>query len=61
MTMQADEMKQIRKALGLTQQQLADQLGLSRVIIGLMEREQAPIERRTELSMRYLELQSLPK
>lgn len=52
--MQGDEMKALRKAAGLTQEQLADAIGLSRVTIGLMERGQAPIERRTALAVRYL-------
>ena len=54
MAMQASELKAIRKELGLTQDALADALGLSRVMIGLMERGEAAIERRTELAVHYL-------
>ena len=52
--MTGTEMGQARRKLGLTQQQLGDELHLSRVMIGLMERGDKPVERRTELSMRYL-------
>jgi len=56
--MQADELRDLRKALGLSQQELADTIGMSRKAISEMERAAAPIERRTELSMRYLALQA---
>src|SRR6218665_1620347 len=45
--MQASELKAIREGLGLSQDEMAERLGLSRVMIGLMERGQKPIERRT--------------
>ncbi|MGK6324646.1 helix-turn-helix transcriptional regulator [Sphingomonas sp. DT-51] len=54
MALQPEELKTLRKAAGLTQDQLAAAIGMSRVSIGLMERGQAPIERRTELAVRYL-------
>lgn len=52
--MQPDELKELRKALDLSQQEFADALGVSRVLVGQMERGQAPIERRTSLAARYL-------
>ena len=52
--MQGSELKAIRKALGWGQQQLADALDMSRPYIGQMERDQKPIERRTELAARWL-------
>ena len=52
--MQPDELKALRKGAGFTQGQLATAIGLSRVTVGLMERGQAPIERRTALAVRYL-------
>ncbi|MFZ2996813.1 helix-turn-helix transcriptional regulator [Sphingobium sp.] len=52
--MQPTEMRDIRKAAGLTQEQLADAIGVSRVLIGQMERGNAPIEKRTELAIRYV-------
>ena len=52
--MTAQDLKEARLKLGLTQQQLGDELHLSRVAIGLMERGTKPVVRRTDLSMRYL-------
>ena len=52
--MQGSELKAIREALGWNQQQLADALDMSRVYVGQMERDQKPIERRTELAARWL-------
>lgn len=43
-----------RRELGLTQQKLGEELGLSRRSIGAMERGEWTIARTTELSMRYL-------
>lgn len=54
--MQADEFKAVRTALGWTQQQMAEGLGISRKAIVEMEGGKAPIERRTELAVHYLEL-----
>ena len=45
---------QARLKLGLTQQGLADALGMSRVMVGLMERGERPIERRTWLAVQHL-------
>jgi len=52
--MTGEELEQARRKLGLTQQQLGDELHLSRVMVGLMERGKKPIDRRTDLAMRYL-------
>lgn len=54
MTMQGEELKALRKATGMTQADFGTAMGLSRVSIGLMERGEAPIERRTILAARYL-------
>lgn len=56
MTMQGDELRAIRKGLGWTLAQMAQQLGMSETYVGQMERGQKAIERRTELAARYLEL-----
>ena len=45
--MTGEDVKRARKARGLTQQEAADQLGISRVQLGLIERGQKPITDRT--------------
>jgi len=52
--MQPDELKALRKHAGLNQQELADKIGLRRETIGAMERDQAPIEIRTALAVRWV-------
>ena len=60
MTMQPDELKQLRKSVGLSQGELAGQLGLSQGFIGEMERGEKPIEARTALQIgQLLALQKL--
>lgn len=49
-----EELKKARQKPGLSQQELADSIGMSRVMIGLMERGEKPIEQRTELAVRCL-------
>jgi DNA-binding XRE family transcriptional regulator len=48
------ELQKARRKLGLTQKELGEELHLSRVMVGLMERGEKKVERRTELAMRYL-------
>lgn len=50
--MQPEELKILRKSAGYTQGELGDAIGLSRVTIGLMERGDAPIEKRTAIAVR---------
>ena len=52
--MTGKELKEARDKLGLTQSELADKIGMSRVMIGLMERDVQPIEKRTELAVKCL-------
>jgi len=52
--MHADELKALRRRIGMTQAHLAEALGLSIKWVGLMERGDAAIELRTELAVRYL-------
>nr|GLK21675.1 hypothetical protein GCM10017606_25020 [Microbacterium terregens] len=51
--MTADEMRAIRKGTGLSQQGIANQLGVSRKTVNEMENG-GPIDRRTELAMQAL-------
>ena len=52
--MQPKEMKALRKAARMSQAELGDAIGMSRITVGLMERGDAPIEKRTELAVRYV-------
>jgi DNA-binding XRE family transcriptional regulator len=52
--MQPNEVKVIRKGLGLSQAELGDVLGLTGQFIGMMERGVKPIEKRTAFALRYL-------
>lgn len=49
--MTGNEFKDARKNLGLSQSALANAIDMSRVMIGLMERGEKPIEKRTELAV----------
>jgi transcriptional regulator with XRE-family HTH domain len=53
--MTADELKAIRARLGLTQTAFAAQLGMTSTYVGMMEREERPIERRTALAAQHLD------
>ncbi len=57
-SMNGDQMKDARKYLRLTQEELGEIIGMSRVMIGLMERGEKSIGNRTELAVRYLVLDS---
>ena len=52
--MQPEGLKALRMEAGLSQAELAEAIGMSRVTVGLMERGEAPIEKRTELAVRYV-------
>lgn len=56
MAMQGSQLREARKRLGWTQGRMAAELDMSATFIGLMERGDRPIERRTELAVRALEL-----
>jgi len=57
--MQPDELKRLRKAMGLTQGDFAARLGLSQGFIGEMERGEKPIERRTVQAALYVQMKAL--
>jgi DNA-binding XRE family transcriptional regulator len=52
--MQGDEMKAIRTELGMTQGEFADAIGVTPTFVGMMERGDKPIEKRTALAARQL-------
>lgn len=58
--MTGEEMKALRQRTGLSQAALAAAMGMSRESIGRMERSGEPVERRTELALRYIALKGLP-
>ena len=54
--MTGKNMKLARKRLRMTQTALAEKLDISREAVGLMERGLSAVQKRTELSLRYLML-----
>jgi len=52
--MTGDEMRLLRRKVGLSQAALGAEIGLSRESIGRMERGGEGVERRTELAVRYV-------
>lgn len=54
MTMQPDELLAIRRTMGMTQSDLAERLGLTPQFIGMMERGEKAIEKRTALAVHQI-------
>lgn len=54
MSMDPQQLRALRKALGFTQSELAVELDFSPGFIGEMERGEKAIERRTEYAVRYM-------
>ena len=52
--MNGPQLKQARRELGLSQEGLAEAIGMTRVMVGLMERGRKGIERRTDLAVQLL-------
>lgn len=52
--MQGDELKALRQKAKMTQAEFAEAMGLTGTFIGLMERGEKPIEKRTELAARWI-------
>lgn len=52
--MQPDQLREYRKALGFTQEELGDAIGMTRKAIVEMEAGRAPIERRTAIAFNRL-------
>ena len=53
-TMTGAELRQARERLGMTQQKLADALGMWRHSVARMERSESPVMKHTELAVKYL-------
>jgi transcriptional regulator with XRE-family HTH domain len=58
--MDAAQLRETRRSLGLSQSELAERLGLSRDYIGQMERGVAPIKPRTAMAISTLCSESIP-
>lgn len=54
MTMQPDQLRELRKSLNWTQADMATAMGISRKAVNEMEGREEPIDRRTELAARFL-------
>jgi DNA-binding XRE family transcriptional regulator len=54
MTMQGKDLKELRAALGLTQEQFSAELGVSRKTINEWETDRGRIDRRSELAVRQV-------
>lgn len=52
--MRGDELRAIRQGLKLSQAEFADELGVTATFVGMMERGEKAIEKRTELAALYL-------
>lgn len=52
--MQGNDLKALRQSARLTQGALAEAIGMSRKTVNEMELDKAPIEKRTELAVRYV-------
>ena len=60
-TMKGRELRRARKALGMTQRELAEALGLNKNTVARAERGEIPIPTITELATRYLSLMQTKK
>ena len=58
--MNFSDLRALREALGLTQAELADEIGISRVYLGLMERGLRPISQRTAVALSRAHPKALP-
>jgi transcriptional regulator with XRE-family HTH domain len=52
--MQGSDLRRARKALGKTQREFAEALGLNKNTVARAERDEIPIQRTTELAVKYL-------
>ena len=60
-TMMGKELRQIRKAMGLTQGQFADRLALTSTSVARMERGEQKIMQVTILAVKYLQVMESKK
>jgi len=60
-TMEGSDLRRARKALGKTQRELAEALGLNKNTVARAERDEILIQRTTELAVAYLLLMETNK
>jgi DNA-binding XRE family transcriptional regulator len=60
-TMTAEQLRQARRRLGMTQLELAEAIGMRKNSIAMIERGLRPVMKTTELSVRYLLVMSKQK
>jgi transcriptional regulator with XRE-family HTH domain len=60
-TMTGGELRRIREAMGLTQRQLGERLGLTSTSMARMERGEQKIMQVTTLAVKYLQLMEFKK
>ena len=60
-TMKGQALRRLRKALDMTQRELAEALGLNKNTVARAERNEIPIPRVTELATKYLLLMQTKK
>ena len=60
-TMIGEELRRIRKAMGLTQRQLAEKLGVTSTSVARMERGEQKIMQVTTLAVKYLHVMESKK
>jgi len=52
--MSGKELRRLRERLGLTQKELAEAIGMQKNSVARMERDERPILKTTEMTVRYL-------
>jgi transcriptional regulator with XRE-family HTH domain len=60
-TMTGGELRRIREAMGFTQRQLAERLGITSTSVARMERGEQKIMQVTTLAVKYLQLMEFKK
>ncbi len=54
--MQGEDLRAVRKGLGWTMEKLAGEIGMTKTFVGMMERGERPIEKRTALAVNHIAL-----
>jgi transcriptional regulator with XRE-family HTH domain len=60
-TVTSDDIRRVREAMGLTQKQMAERLGITSTSVARMERGEQRIMRVTTLAIKYLQVMESKK